>query len=133
MERRRDHTRTDDAGRFSAPELQGAAAKARRYQANREKISREIDHVAKIVVVADAANHLVHHFGEIRRREMERAAYADVEVAILAERREHHAGLDDRLDHQEVRFLTKLRDQRRLELWIAANRLVANVHRRVRP
>src|SRR5260370_41565413 len=133
MERPPDNARTEDPGRFPTAELQCPMAKASGNQADRKKIARQIDHVAKIVGIANAANHLVHHFGEIRRREVEGAAYADIEIAVLAERREYDAGLDDRLDHQEVCFLTELRYQRRLELGIAANRLVADIQRRVRP
>ena len=133
MERRRDHARTDHAGRLAAAELQRLAAKPRGHQAHRQKVAREIDHVAQIVSIADAANRLVHHVGQVRRGQIERAAYADVEIAILGERREHHARLDDRLDQQEVRFFAELRDQRRLHRGIAPNRLVTDVQRRMRP
>src|SRR5512135_3145256 len=121
-EGRRNQARTDNPGRLAAAELQYLAAKSRGDQADGQEVPRQIDHVAEIISVADAAQRLVQHVAQVGGRQVERAAYAQVEVAILGDRRKHDAGLDDRFYDQEVRVLTELLDQRGLQRGIAPDR-----------
>src|SRR5581483_32204 len=128
-----NQARADNPGRLSASEPERAAAETARHEADRQEVAGQVNDVLDVVSAADAAQRLVHHLGEVGGGKIVGAAYADIEIAVLAQGRKNHAAFDQCFDQQVARILAELRNELIALLRVPAQRLVADEQRGMGP
>jgi hypothetical protein len=109
------------------------ASSAVRDQAHREEVARQVEDVLDGVARAELGEHFVADARQVLGAEPTRAADAHVHGRVLDERRRDHAALHERFDHHVLGLDAVTVEELLAASGHAAQELVADVERRVRP
>src|SRR5712692_6265442 len=113
--------------------MQGLAPKAAWHQADRQKVTRQVENILYVIHIAKLAEHVVQDDSQMILPQVVRTAHADVEIEVLRQRGDDHSALDQRLDQEKIDLVAE-RGARLSKLrMVTADEFIADIDRRMRP
>src|SRR5712692_10717608 len=113
--------------------MQGLAPKAAWHQADRQKVTRQVENILEVIPVAKLAEHVVQDDSQMILPQVVRTAHADVEIEVLRQRGDDHSALNQRLGQEKIDLVAE-RGARLSKLrMVTADEFIADIDRRMRP